>query len=485
MSRMTRREQTESTSGVRAPFATIHDRSEALSEKRFTPLSLVNSELTLTCPGEAHPISRSVHLARLSSGYQGCQDCRWNQSASSTHGRHHGRTLVTPDGIRGVYLNDLDRTRAADWGAAFASFLWDDQPRVGLQTPARSVELVTSVPALSDPNIAIPKLVTPPTRRGPVVVIGFDERTSSPDIIMGVAIGLRRMGCHVIDLGQTSQPCFHFAVHHLDAVGGVFVTGSGCDPAWTGFHFAGRNSTPWLHADQLTQLERRAATEVARPTRTAGTQRAFHADVPYQTGLWKLFHALRPLQVVCGTATRQLPRVLDALFARLPCQLSLEPLPVRRRNLNDPQDVDVRRVAGRVLAGRHHLGLIVDDDGERCAFVTNDGQLVTAGELARLLVLLEMHEHRATRAVVDETLYPEVTGWLASVGTACQVEPSSLADLPAAVIQHNAALGITADHRVWFGGPYPASNAILTLARVLQALSLSDTPMSEVIRRAA
>lgn len=450
----------------------------------MTPLPLVDAGLTRTCPGETHPISHSVHLARLSSGYTGCQDCRWNDSASQSIRRQpHRRSLVSAAGIRGVYLNDLDRTQAADWGAAFASFLWDEQPRIGRQSPSPSVPELPSG-SLSDASIAIPALVTPQSRRGPAVVIGFDERPSSPDIVMGVALGLRRMGCHVIDLGQVSRPCFHFAVHHLEAVGGVFVTGSGCDPAWTGFHFAGRGSMPWLQSEQLNELEQRARATIARPTRTAGVQRAFHADVPYQTRLWKLFHALRPLQIVCGNATWQLPRVLDTLFSRLPCQLIHEQLPVRRRDLNDPQDPEIRRVAANVVAGRHHLGLIVDDDGERCAFVTDNGQLVTAGELARLLVLLEMHEHRATRVVVDEALSSEVREWLTSVGTACQIESSTPSELPAAVLQHNAALGITADHRVWFGGLYPTCNAIVTLARVLQALSLSDTPMSDVIRRA-
>lgn len=441
-----------------------------------------------TCPGETHAISHSVHLARLASGFANCKNCRHNGAAASElkvvaptgNDSLLGRSLVAGNGIRGVYLNELDRTRAANWGAAFASFLWDRQPRVGReisQVPTRTLDTEGTD---SSPSITCPA----PTRRGPTVVIGFDERPSSPDIVVGVALGLRRMGCQVIDLGQTTAPCFRFATHHLEAAGGIFVTGAGCDPAWTGFQFTGQAAVPWHDDQSLRTLESRALGVVIRPTRHAGTQRAFDASIPYEAGLWRLFHALRPLQVVCGTATRHLPKLLDSLFARLPCRLTHEPLPVRKRDLSDPHDVDIQRVAAATVTGQQHLGMIVDDDGERCAFVTDRGRLVSIGELARLLTLFELHEHRQARILLEDSLPAEIATSLAAINPACQVERCDIAALPASLLEFNAHLGVTADHRVWFGGDYPACNAIQTLARVLQALSLSDAPMSELLQRA-
>ena len=488
-----------------------HSRSASYFETHsLVQVASTPAESACVCPGETHSISFSVHLSRLASGYSACRNCHHNDALgqfprvlqTASHERTVGKSLVTADGVRGIYLNDLDRIRAADWGAAFASILWDEQPRIGRVAPKEPAKQHSNVmiQRRSDPDIVqstgegptagldasspMPvHTVSTSARRGPMVVIGFDERPSSPDIIMGVALGLRRMGCQVIDLGQTTSPCFHFAVHHLEAAGGVFVTGSGRDPAWTGFQFSGGGALPCQQPDFLNELQRRANSNVVRPTRTAGSQRPFHAAIPYQAGLWKLFHALRPLQVVVGTSTRQLPRTLNSLFARLPCRLTHEVLPVRRRDLGDPHDVDVRRVASATVAGQQHLGLIVDDDGERCAFVTDRGQLVSIGELARLLVLFELHERRSAKIVIDESLSSQVSGWLNPLGSTCQVEQASTCLLPKTVIQHSAELGITADHRVWFGGAYPACNAILTLARVLQALSLSDSPMSDVLNR--
>ena len=287
----------------------------------------------------------------------------------------------------------------------------------------------------------------------------------------------------MIDLGQTTAPCFQFAVRHLDAAAGLFVTGAGCDPAWTGFDAVGREARPWSRGHKLEELEARARVGVMRPTRAAGSQRTFQALVPYEAGLWKHFHALRPLQVVCGSATRLLPRIVDRLFAKLPCRVTHVALPVRRRDLLDERDADVRRVSAAVTSGGRHLGLIVDDDGQRCAFVTERGRLVAPGELARLLIDFERREHHRLKVAVTAALADELSAWLPRLGVEAVSAGESSASVTASLAEHDARLGLLDDGRVWFGAAPPACDALVTLARVLQALSLSDASFGEVVSR--
>lgn len=438
-----------------------HDgRANSMTDGDSVRLRAAAAELVLTCPGESGAISWTVHQARLAAGFSACQHCPHHPQAQAA-GADTGlaRSLVTEAGIRGIYLNDLDRYRAGHWSAAFAAHLWDSQPRQGrLEAETRS-----------------------PARRGPSVVIGFDERPSSPDLIVGVATELRRMGCQVVDLGQVARPAFHFAVHHLAAAGGVFVTGAGCDPAWTGLHFSGPEGLPLLDRDLLRQFEHQARQDVPRPTRVAGAQHPFHATVPYEAGLLKLFHALRPLHVVVGTATRLLPRTLQTVFSRLPCRLSLVRLPVRRRGLADAGDPDVALLAQATRDAGAHLGLVVDDDGERCAFVTDQGGFVTPADLVRLLVLRELHEHSQARVFVEQSLQSAIAPALAGLGRDCHLQTVDSSRLPSVLRETGCGLGLDCQGRTWLGGERPACDAIMTLARVLQALSLSDAPLSEVL----
>ena len=482
------------------------------------------------CPGEAHPISHSIHLARLASNYSKCGECVHRHDSGSRQlsvsdpsreraSRVARRSLLAIDGVRGIYLNELDRTRAAHWGAALAAMLWDEEPRYGAACRSesdavateleaegeerdieRSVELPIASSSAGDGadidlshtvqagSLAFRKAGLPEfrvERRGPVVVIGFDERPASPDIVTGVALGLRRMGCQVIDLGQTAATCFQFAVRQLDAAAGMFVTGAGCDPSWTGFDVIGRHARPWSRGHRLNELENRTRADVLRPTRAAGSQRTFQALGLYEGELAHHFHALRPLHVVCGSATRLFPRTLDRLFAKLPCRVTHVSLPTRHRDLADPNDADVRRVAAAVTAGGQHLGLIVDDDGQRCAFVTERGRLVTSGELARVLIDFERREQRDLKVVVDRSLSDELTGWL----TPRRIEYGQSESTAAAVVEtlakSDSRLGLLGDGRVWFRETHATCDAILTLARTLQALSLSDASFSEVVRAAS
>lgn len=452
------------------------------------------------CPGETHAISRSIHLARLSSFYSKCRECPHRGDI----GHHSLRTiepldtdscvatrtsLLETDGVRGIYLNELDRTRAANWGAALASVLWDDEPRSG-RVGANSVEGTQrrqenteagNDGGLVDDGPEFSSCQTPTARRGPAVVIAFDERPASPDIVTGVALGLRRMGCQVIDLGQTTTSCFQFAVQHLDAAAGMFVTGAGCDPAWTGFDVVGRGARPWSRGHKLEELEARSLSGVMRPTRAAGSQRTFQSLVPYEAGLWKHFHALRPLHVVCGSATKLLPRIVDRLFAKLPCRVNHVSLPMRRRDLCDQHDSDVRRVASAVISGGQHLGLIIDDDGQQCVFVTERGKLVTTGELARILINFERHEHHRLKIVLTEALTTELSAWLLPLGVEAVTSKKSAASVTTSLVENGARLGAMNDGRVWFGEAYPTCDAIVTLARVLKALSLSDATFGEVV----
>lgn len=62
--------------------------------------------------------------------------------------------------------------------------------------------------------------------RAPRVVVARDCRLSSPRLHATLVEGLVATGCDVVDVGVGPTPLMYFAVHHLEADGGVMVTGS-------------------------------------------------------------------------------------------------------------------------------------------------------------------------------------------------------------------------------------------------------------------
>lgn len=459
------------------------------SERPSTDIPAPGAD-SYTCPGELYSIPRAIHLARLAAYYHKCRGCEHRRDVGhftaheveppdeqkppdKTVAEVHHTSLVTEECVRGTYLNELDRNRALLWGEALAAHLWDQQPMI-----ARKKFIDTSQ-IVFEPDKAATR-----STQGPIVVVGFDERPSSPAIVSGAVLGLRRMGCPVVDLGQTGMPAMAYCVQSIGAAAGLFVTGAGCDSSATGFEFLSPGGMPFSH-DNLLKLEHSVQTGVGRQTRQIGTHQPHHGQSAYESSLESHFHALRPLRIVCGSPTRLLTRTLDRLFAKLPCSITHVALPLRRRDLFDSRDVDLQRVAAAVVEGQHHLGVIIDEDGRHVALITDRGRLVGIREIARILVEVVQRDHPLAKFVVATSWLDDVKRWLNHRQAKAIDGGESISTQVQKLIEHEALLALSADGRVWFHHSYPACDALLVIAHVLQALSLSDAPFSEVVARIA
>lgn len=447
------------------------------------------------CPGEAYDIPHPVHVARLAAGYPRCRDCLHRGGYVTANGDMDAgsdstgnpsptpggaRSLFTPEGVRGVYLNELTRTEAGRIAGAFASCLWDEVVFAG-EHPPEETSLhdadAASAPTTGEEGI----VVLAPGRPGPTVVLAHDERPASPDLVVGVGSALRRMGCQVIDVGLATRPAFWFAVEHLQAPGGIHVTGSGCDAAWTGLDFVRQGVMPCSHGDGLEQIESRTRHGYGRPSRRPGSQRLYSAGVAYEAGLWKHIHALRPLRIALGCPSRKLNELLTRLFRKSACRLLAVEVPTRARRLEDPHDPDVVRVAAAVRPHDAHLGLLIDDDGQRCALFDNTGARVPPGLMLPLFAEHE-RETRSTGTVIWEG-HP-CASQSPRTERESEASPTTLARMSQALRDPGVLCGADASGRYWFVESYPVCDAVLTLVKLLHVLSRSDAPFAELLRAA-
>ena len=436
---------------------------------------------TYRCPGEAYDISRGVHLARLAAGYDRCRECRYRNEHSSDETPTSAADVSSQDfsdlppdhaklfqlnGVRGVYLNEITRYEAGRIAGAFASCLWDEFGTSGA-SPEKPIRDVGA--PYSDVNEPAESVTLLPTGRpGPTVILAHDERPAGPDLVMGVGVALRRMGCQVIDVGPVTRPCFWFAVDHLRTMGGIHVTGSGTDPSGIGFDFVSHGGRPCSRGGTLDQIELRWRQGYGRATRRPGSQRLFNPTVPYEAGLLKHFHALRPLRIALGCPSRPLRELLQRLFHQVACRLIPVETPTRARQMFNPRDPDVARVIQAVRDSTADLGILIDDDGQTCTVIDDSATIVPSSRLLRLLGELEREQHAAGEIVdLDRDL------------------PTDQGEGPSLEFQHQAAIReeticLGTRGRYWYREAPPTCDAVLTLVRLLQRLSRSDVPLSSL-----
>src|SRR5215471_13630982 len=70
---------------------------------------------------------------------------------------------------------------------------------------------------------------------GKRVALGYDGRLSSPELAKACTEGLTSSGLDVVQIGVAATPMLYFAVWHLEADGGIQITGSHNPPDFNGF----------------------------------------------------------------------------------------------------------------------------------------------------------------------------------------------------------------------------------------------------------
>ncbi len=439
----------------------------------------MGEEQQYLCPGEMHQISRSVHLSRLASFFPACRECEHRFDTGhltpqvlvrlqQNESYKHRKSLFTEEGVRGVYLNELSRKETHQIALAMAGVLWEQKPLRGrsqnaLRSTARSV---------------------------PVVLIGHDERPASPDLITGVTSGLRRMGCEVVDIGLTTKPGFWFAADHLNVQAGIYINGAGCPPAGMAMDFVGTNARPISRqphslADRsllsLNRIEAALREPAARATRQAGAYRVFQSSVPYEAGLWKHFQTLKPYKVALTSGSRLAAKTLMRLYETLPGELIVVPLPTRVRNPLDPRDADVIRTAASVREHQAHIGMLLDDDGQRCAFFDEQGQMLSVAQTTRLMAEVRHHDSPNEPIVLEEFSTTELESTLKRGGLRVVRGGATLAQMSDLLRGHRGIFGGGSSGRYWFREAFPTSDAIIALAVILKSLTRTNAALSQLV----
>jgi phosphomannomutase len=317
------------------------------------------------CPGEELPISWSVHLARLAAFYPPCLECplrhqtghlpwRELESPGETARPSRRTSLISECGIRGVYLNELNRFHAAGYVNSFVRWLADASRD---RTPGNALSLA----------------------------VGYQEHPSSPDLSVGVVNALRASGVRIVDVGLTVGPLISQAIAECGLDGGVLVTGSGCHPAWIGLDFLVEMGRPLNDPAALSSIEAGRDAPTYRLRDGQGGYRTFDPAPSHFADLSSRFHALRPLRVAVATPIGFVAELLERLFEPLPCSLEPVALPRRKRELQNPGDSDLQKLGEAVRAAACHLGFLIDDDARSAAVLDERGELVPFSQWSRLL----------------------------------------------------------------------------------------------------
>lgn len=210
------------------------------------------------------------------------------------------------------------------------------------------------------------------------LVVGYDGRTSSPELSAALQEGLNAGGIHTLDLGAVPTPLVYYGAYVQETGSGVAITGSHNPPDYNGFKMMLAGET--LHGEAIQALAGIMAAPEPVTGVAPGKRTALNLVERYIGEIKASVHLQRPMRValdcgngiggaVAGRLFRALGCKVDELFCDVDGSFpNHHPDPADPHNLQD--------LIRHVQATDCELGLAFDGDADRLGVVTKSGQII-------------------------------------------------------------------------------------------------------------
>ena len=216
------------------------------------------------------------------------------------------------------------------------------------------------------------------------IAVGYDGRHSSPALAAALVRGINDSGCDAVEIGLGPTPMLYFAVHHLNADGGIMITGSHNPPNYNGFKMM-IGHAPFYGAD-ITGI----GTMSTAGDWESGSGDSSSADImdayidrmlrdfgggEYRIG-WDAGNGAAG--TVIERLTKRLPGEHHLLFTDIDGDFpNHHPDPTEEKNLADLK---------RLVADKHlDFGIAFDGDGDRLGAIDGTGRVVWGDLLLMVL----------------------------------------------------------------------------------------------------
>lgn len=263
------------------------------------------------------------------------------------------------------------------------------------------------------------------------VVVGRDNRPSSPWIRNALVEGLVATGCDVIDIGIAITPMVYWSTHVKGTGAGVMITASHNPSNHNGFKIVCGEST--IYGPEIAKVRDYARREMAcactgphagQDDRPVEKGKVWHEDISDRyldmiasKVTLRSVNGSRPLKVAvdCGHGTAS--RFARALFTKLGCEvyeIFCESCGTFPAHDPDPaRAVNMRWLSQAVRESAADVGIGFDGDGDRLGVVDEKGEYVHADRIMVLFWREVLSKHPGTTALIEvkcsQALYDEVS----------------------------------------------------------------------------
>jgi len=325
------------------------------------------------------------------------------------------------------------------------------------------------------------------------IVVGRDNRDSSPDLADAVTAGLCAEGVEVLCLGLCGSEEMYFATSHFEACGGLQITASHNPIEWNGIKMVRKGSAPLDAASDLNDIRAAAEANAFGPIQRGSVRdiakEARSAYVARVASFVQPAH-LRPLRVVVNAGNGAAGPTFDAIADWLSQQgAPLEFIRLHHdvdshfpNGIPNPLLPENQPVTGAaVRAHGADLGIAWDGDFDRCFFFDHSGRFIAGEYIVGLLAEAFLAKEPGARIAHDPRLVWNTQDIIAKAGGQAVLVRTGHAHFKQALRDSGAVYGgeISAHH--YFRDFYCCDSGMIPWLLVLELISRQRLPLAELL----
>ena len=320
------------------------------------------------------------------------------------------------------------------------------------------------------------------------IVIARDMRPSGVSLCAAFADGARSVGVEVLDLGLASTDFLYFASGHLDAPGAMF-TASHNPAQYNGIKLCLAGAKPVGVDTGLTEIEVMTNSYYAEPA--AGDA------APLQNidlmGEWvRHVHsfvdlsALRPLKIVADTANGMGGFIAPKVFDGLPFDVEIMYEMLDGTFPNHPADPlnpeNIRDLQHRVLETGADVGLAFDGDADRVFLIDEKAQPVSGSTTTAMVATAMLQRSPGATILYNLICSKSVPAAIEEAGGVAVRTRVGHSYIKKVMADTNAVFGGEHSGHYYYRDNFRADSGIITALIVLEMMSQSTLPLSELAR---
>ncbi len=316
--------------------------------------------------------------------------------------------------------------------------------------------------------------------------VGYDMRTHSKSLAKALTEGMNSAGANVVDIGMIDTPQMYFAVNHLGTCGGVQVTASHNPAQYNGFKISGLEARPIGQDTGLKEIKHIALALLH--TKGSATGSVEHCDLTaeYKKHVRKFLNKdIKKLKVAVDASNGMAGKMFPVFFGD--CGIEIIPLNFEHTGTfkHDPNpliEANLAELKAVIKDKRADFGICFDGDADRLMLVDEQGENIGCDILTALMVPYFLNKAPKSAVVYDLRSSWVVQEEIIKYGGTPRRERVGHAFMKKTLRDAHAVFGGELSGHFYYRDNFYADSGLITMANVLNIVSESDKPVSELVR---